>query len=112
MPLDRRGVGDREDGARSPDGAARRQTSRIRVGGEPRIRYAGSSCHADQAHQMLNQVKVLKPHMAEASLLEAEMDAAEGKSLDAKQILNILYADLNTPDWVRESALTLSNKIP
>jgi tetratricopeptide (TPR) repeat protein len=68
--------------------------------------------HADQAHQMLNQVKVLKPHMAEASLLEAEMDAAEGRTLDAKQILNILYADLNTPDWVRESALTLSNKIP
>jgi serine/threonine protein kinase len=68
--------------------------------------------HADQAHQMLNQVKVLKPHMAEASLLEAEMDAAEGKSLEAKQILNILYADLNTPDWVRESALNLSNKIP
>lgn len=68
--------------------------------------------HADQAHQILNQVKVLKPHMAETSLLEAEMDAAEGKTLDAKQILNILYADLNTPDWVRESALTLSNKIP
>jgi tetratricopeptide (TPR) repeat protein len=66
----------------------------------------------DQAHQILNQVKVLKPHMAEASLLEAEMDAAEGKTFDAKQILNILFADLNTPDWVREMAQTLSNKIP
>ena len=66
----------------------------------------------DQAHQLLNQVKVLKPHMAEASLLEAEMDAAEGKTFEAKQILNILLADLNTPDWVRELAQTLSNKIP
>jgi hypothetical protein len=68
--------------------------------------------HPDQAHQILNQVKVLKPHMAEASLLEAEMDAAEGKTFEAKEILNILFADLNTPDWVRESAQTLSNKIP
>ncbi len=67
---------------------------------------------ADQAHQLLNQVTVLKPHMAEASLLEAEMDATEGKSFEAKQILNILLADLNTPDWVREMAQTLSNKIP
>jgi hypothetical protein len=50
--------------------------------------------------------------MAEASLLEAEMDATEGKSFEAKQILNILFADLNTPDWVREMAQTLSNKIP
>lgn len=66
----------------------------------------------DQAHQVLNQVKTLKPHMAEASLLEAEMDSQEGKTFDAKQILNILLADLNTPDWLREAAQTLSNKIP
>ncbi len=68
--------------------------------------------NTDQAHQILNQVKVLKPHMPEASLLEAEMDATEGKTFEAKQILNILLADLNTPDWVREMAQTLSNKIP
>jgi tetratricopeptide (TPR) repeat protein len=67
---------------------------------------------ADQAHQILNQVKTLKPHMPEASLLEAEMDATEGKTFEAKQILNILLADLNTPDWVRETAQNLSNKIP
>ena len=68
--------------------------------------------HTDQAHQIIGQVNVLKPHMAEASLLAAEMDATEGKSFEAKQILNILFADLNTPDWVREMAQTLSNKIP
>jgi hypothetical protein len=67
---------------------------------------------ADQAHQILNQVMVLKPHMAEASLLEAEMDAKEGKSFEAKRILNILLADLNTPGWVLEMAQTLSNTIP
>jgi serine/threonine-protein kinase len=66
----------------------------------------------EQAHSMLNQVRTLRPHMAEASLLEAEMEANEGKTFDAKQVLNILLADLATPDWVRESAQTLSNKIP
>ncbi len=66
----------------------------------------------EQAHSLLNQVKQLKPGMPEASLLEAEMDAKEGKTFDAKQILNILLADLNTPDWVRQSAQDLYNKIP
>ena len=50
--------------------------------------------------------------MPEASLLEAEMDANEGKSFDAKQILNILIGSLDTPSWVRDAAQTLSNKIP
>lgn len=66
----------------------------------------------DQAHILLNQVKQLRPGMPEASLLEAEMDAKEGKTFDAKQLLNILLADLNTPDWVRQSAQDLLNKIP
>jgi protein kinase-like protein len=65
-----------------------------------------------KAHEILNQVRTLKPHMAEASLLEAEMDANEGKTFDARQTLNILLADLGTPDWLREMAQTLSNKIP
>jgi predicted Zn-dependent protease len=66
----------------------------------------------DDAHVMLNQANHLKPGMPEASLLEAEMDANEGKTADAKRILNILLADLNTPDWVREMAQDLFNKIP
>jgi serine/threonine protein kinase len=65
-----------------------------------------------QAHSILNQVRTLKPGMPEASLLEAEMDSNEGKTFDAKQILNILLADLNTPNWVRQEAQTLINKIP
>lgn len=64
------------------------------------------------AHTRLNEVKNLRPGLAEASLLEAEMDAQEGRNYDARQILNILLADLNTPDWVREMAQNLYNKIP
>jgi len=77
-----------------------------------RARYLYNNGNAAQGRQVLNQVIVLKPHMAEASLLGAEMDAAEGKTSEAKQTLNILLADLNTPDWVREAAQTLINKIP
>ncbi len=68
--------------------------------------------NTQNAHSTLNQVFSLRPHMPEASLLQAEMDANEGKTFDAKQILNILLADLNTPDWVREMAQSLLNKIP
>jgi serine/threonine protein kinase len=71
--------------------------------------YSGKT---DDAHVMLNQAKHLRPGMPEAALLEAEMDAQEGKTFDAKQILTILLANLNTPDWVRESAQDLLNKIP
>jgi len=57
-------------------------------------------------------VMTMRPHMAEASLLQAEMDANEGKTFQAKQTLLILVADLATPEWVREMAQSLSNKIP
>ncbi len=66
----------------------------------------------DDGHVILNQANHLKPGMPEASLLEAEMDANEGKTADAKRILNILLGDLNTPDWLREMAQDLFNKIP
>jgi hypothetical protein len=75
-------------------------------------RYLYYNGDTQQAHSLLNEVRTLKPHMAEASLLEAEMDANEGKTFEAKQILNILLADLATPDWLREMAQSLSNKIP
>lgn len=65
-----------------------------------------------EAHSILNQVKRLKPGMPEAALLEAEMNAKEGKTFDAKQGLNILLANLNTPGWVSELAQELLNKIP
>jgi hypothetical protein len=65
-----------------------------------------------KGHELLNQVRTLRPHMPEASLLEAEMDANEGKTFEAKQLLNILIGSLDTPNWVREMAQSLINKIP
>ncbi|MBI3739955.1 MAG: hypothetical protein HY258_12985, partial [Chloroflexi bacterium] len=75
-------------------------------------RYLYFNGHPADGHAKLNEVKRLKPGMSESALLEAEMDAQEGKTFDAKQILNILLADLNTPDWVREMAQNLYNKLP
>ena len=75
-------------------------------------RYLYYNGNTDKAHQLLNRVRTIIPHMAEASLLESEMDANEGKTFEAKQTLNILLADLSTPGWVQELAQTLSNKIP
>ena len=66
----------------------------------------------DEGHSILNQVKRLKPGMPEATLLEAEMFANEGDSFHAKQNLNVLIANLNTPNWVNEMAQELLNKIP
>lgn len=71
--------------------------------------YNGS---AEEAHSILNEVKRLKPGMPEATLLEAEMDAKEGNSFQAKQNLNILLSNLNTPDWISQEAQQLLNKIP
>jgi tRNA A-37 threonylcarbamoyl transferase component Bud32 len=64
------------------------------------------------ARILLNQVNRNDPGMPEASLLQAEMDAKAGKTFDAKQLLTILVADLNAPDWVRNSAQNLLNQIP
>ncbi len=66
----------------------------------------------DEGHSILNQVKRLKPGMPEATLLEAEMFANEGDSFHAKQNLNVLIANLDTPGWVNEMAQELLNKIP
>jgi Flp pilus assembly protein TadD len=75
-------------------------------------RYSYYNGDTAKAHQLLKQVMTMRPHMAEASLLQAEMDANEGKTFQAKQTLLILVADLATPEWVREMAQSLSNKIP
>ncbi len=66
----------------------------------------------DEGHSILNQVQLLKPGMPEAALLEAEMNANEGKTFDAKLGLNSLLANLNTPGWVSDLAQQLLNKIP
>jgi len=65
-----------------------------------------------QARILLNQVTQIKPHMPEASLLQAEIDARDGKTFEAKQLLQILIGDLNAPDWVRAYAQNYLNEIP
>lgn len=75
-------------------------------------RYLYYNGRTNDAHTKLNEVKRLKPGLPEASLLEAEMDAQEGRNADAKQILNILMANLGTPGWIRDLAQQLFNKIP
>ena len=65
-----------------------------------------------QAQTLLNQVKQIRPGMPEASLLQAEMDAKNGKTFEAKQLLQILIGDLNAADWVRAYAQNYLNEIP
>jgi tRNA A-37 threonylcarbamoyl transferase component Bud32 len=65
-----------------------------------------------QARILLNQVKQIKPGMPEASLLQAEVYAKDGKTFQAKQLLQILIGDLNAADWVRAYAQNYLNEIP
>ena len=64
------------------------------------------------AQTLLNQVKQIRPGMPEASLLQAEIDAKQGKTFAAKQLLQILIGDLNAADWVRAYAQNYLNEIP
>ncbi|HUH97967.1 MAG TPA: serine/threonine-protein kinase [Anaerolineales bacterium] len=75
-------------------------------------RYDFYNGNAPQARILLNQVKQLKPGMPEASLLQAEVDAKDGKTFQAKLVLQTLIGDLNAPDWVRGYAQDYLNEIP
>jgi len=75
-------------------------------------RYDFYNGNSSQARILLNQVKQIKPGMPEASLLQAEVDAKDGKTFQAKQLLQILIGDLNAPDWVRAYAQNYLNEIP
>jgi hypothetical protein len=59
-----------------------------------------------QAREFLNRVKGLKPDMPEAALLEAELLLKEGRNPEARQILNNLAANIDTPAWIRVMADT------
>ena len=63
----------------------------------------------DDAFKRLNDVKRIKPGFPEATLLEGEMHARAGKADEARQALEILLANLETPEWIRvEAENTLS----
>jgi serine/threonine protein kinase len=65
-----------------------------------------------RAQTLLNQVKLAKPGMPEAALLQAEVYAKNGDSAQAKQIFQNLSVNLNAPDWVQAYALNQFNQIP
>ncbi len=75
-------------------------------------RYDFYNGNPSQAQILLNQVKQTLPGMPEASLLQAEIDAKNGKTFEAKQLLQILIGDLNAADWVRAYAQNYLNEIP
>ena len=75
-------------------------------------RYDFYNGNPSQAQTLLNQVKQIRPGMPEASLLQAEVDAKQGKTFEAKQLLQILIGDLNAADWVRAYAQNYLNEIP
>jgi predicted Zn-dependent protease len=58
------------------------------------------------AREFLNRVKNLNPDMPEAALLEAELLLKEGRIPEARQILNDLAANVDTPAWIRVMADT------
>ena len=75
-------------------------------------RYDFYNGNPSQAQTLLNQVKQIRPGMPEASLLQAEVDAKQGKTFESKQLLQILIGDLNAADWVRAYAQNYLNEIP
>ena len=75
-------------------------------------RYDFYNGNPSQAQILLNQVKQNRPGMPEASLLQAEIDAKNGKTFEAKLLLQTLIGDLNAADWVRAYAQNYLNEIP
>ncbi len=66
----------------------------------------------DDAFGRLNDVKRIKPGFPEAILLEGEMHAHAGKSDEARQALEILLANLETPEWIRVEAENTLSQLP
>ncbi len=66
----------------------------------------------DDAHATLNDLKRMKPGFPEARLLEAELAAREGNFDDARALLEVLLADLNTPDWIRVESEDALRQLP
>lgn len=75
-------------------------------------RFAYHSGRLEEARELLDQVKRLKPGFFEASLLEAEYAMAEKRFEEANLILQPLVSDPDVPEWVRVMAEEFINHIP
>ncbi len=75
-------------------------------------RYAYFYISPEEGRGHLRNLKRLKPDFPESLLLEAEFNAKEGDYEDARYTLNILLADLQTPDWIRAEAEAMIRELP
>ena len=66
----------------------------------------------DDATSILNEVKRIRPGFPETNLLEGEIYARGGNSDDARQVLEMLLANLDAPDWVRAESENILSQLP
>lgn len=75
-------------------------------------RHAYYNSDKPKAHTILKDVKRIKPNFQLAMLLEAEYNFNEGRVDEARVLLNLLMADLSTPEWLRIEAKNIAQKLP
>ncbi|RME87493.1 MAG: hypothetical protein D6770_09185, partial [Anaerolineae bacterium] len=75
-------------------------------------RYAYFYVSPEEGRGYLRNLKRLKADFPESLLLEAEFNAKEGDYDDARYTLNLLLADLETPDWIRAEAEAMIRDLP
>jgi tRNA A-37 threonylcarbamoyl transferase component Bud32 len=104
-------------GAASPEFPEFIPFARVREQDQP-LGLVAESRHAyyngdkPKAHTILKEVKRIKPKFQTAMLLEAEYNFNEGRVDDARILLNLLTADLSTPEWIRMEAEKILKKLP
>ena len=65
-----------------------------------------------KAREFLERARGSKPTMPEVTLLDAEIFIKEGKKDEARQLLEQLMANPNTPEWIRALADTYLTQNP
>ena len=66
----------------------------------------------DKAYLLLEQVKKIDPNIPEVILLEAEFNALEGRSEQARHFATLLMTDPAVPTWIRIHAEEIMKRLP
>ncbi|MBT7189320.1 MAG: protein kinase [Anaerolineae bacterium] len=66
----------------------------------------------EDAMGLLNEVKRIKPGFPEALLFEGEIHARRKNADEARQVFEILLADLGTPEWIVVEAENALSQLP
>jgi hypothetical protein len=74
-------------------------------------RHFYDNARQDQARQILEGVQRLRNPPVEAALFAAEVDAAEGRTLDSRQACDALRADPASPGWIKGEVDRLLNSL-